>query len=53
MKPWLPPVLQAVGAAAVTVGAFLLSVWLGWVIGGVLLTAFGVAAERARDRGGR
>ena len=40
-------VLQIVGAVAVTAGCALIAPWLGLIVGGVLLTAFGVARERS------
>lgn len=39
--------LQIVGAIAVTVGCALLAPWIGFIVGGFLLTVFGVARERS------
>lgn len=39
----LSKVLQIAGAVAVTAGCGVLAVWLGLIVGGVLLLAFGVA----------
>lgn len=38
--------LQAAGALALIVGAFLVAPWVGFVIAGVCGLAFGIALER-------
>lgn len=38
-------VFELVGAALVTVGAFLLSIWLGFVVAGVALAVLGWLLE--------
>jgi len=38
--------LQIVGLVAITVGCAVLAPWLGLIVGGVLVTVFGVAWER-------
>lgn len=38
--------LEVLGAACVTVGAFLLAAWLGWVVAGVCLAGLGVLLGR-------
>lgn len=38
--------LQAGGVVALTVGAFTVGAWLGWMVAGAGLTVFGVALER-------
>ena len=40
-------VLQVVGAVAITAGCAVIAPWLGLIVGGVLLTLFGVARERS------
>ena len=41
--------LEVVGALFVVAGAFLVSVWLGLVVAGLLLITFGVAVERLEN----
>ena len=41
--------VQAAGLVCVTVGCWLLAVWLGLVVGGVLLLSVGIALEQ-RER---
>ena len=40
-------VLQIAGAVLVTAGCALIAPWLGLIVGGLLITAFGVARERS------
>ena len=39
-------VLQIAGAVLVTAGCALIAPWLGLIVGGLVITAFGVARER-------
>ena len=39
--------LQIAGAVVVTVGCMLIAPWLGLIVGGLIITAFGVARERS------
>ena len=47
MSKWLPSVLQIVGAGVFTAGVGLWNYVVGLVVGGALLTVFGVALERS------
>lgn len=38
--------LQASGLVALCVGAFSVGAWLGWMVAGAGVTAFGIALER-------
>lgn len=40
-------VLQIAGAVLLTAGCALIAPWLGLVVGGLIITAFGVARERS------
>ena len=40
-------VLQIAGAVLLTVGCALIAPWLGLIVGGLIITAFGVARERS------
>ena len=40
-------VLQIAGAVLVTAGCALIAPWLGLIVGGLIITAFGVALERS------
>ena len=40
-------VLQIAGAVLLTAGCALIAPWLGLIVGGLLITAFGVARERS------
>ena len=40
-------VLQIAGAVLVTAGCALIAPWLGLIVGGLVITAFGVARERS------
>ena len=40
-------VLQIAGAVLVTAGCALIAPWLGRIVGGLIITAFGVARERS------
>lgn len=44
----LATVLQVVGAVAVTIGVALIYLPAGLIVGGVLITVFGLAIERGR-----
>jgi hypothetical protein len=46
MSKLVGSVVQLVGAAAVTVGAFLVFAPAGWIVGGGLLVVIGVGLER-------
>lgn len=39
-------VLQIAGAVLLTAGCALIAPWLGLIVGGLIITAFGVARER-------
>lgn len=39
--------LQIAGAVVVTAGCALIAPWLGLIVGGLIITAFGVARERS------
>lgn len=39
-------IIQVGGLGALTVGAFAVGAWLGWMVGGAALILFGVALER-------
>jgi hypothetical protein len=41
-------VFQLIGLAAITTGAALIAPAAGFIVGGVLLTMFGIALERVR-----
>ena len=40
-------VLQIAGAVLLTAGCALIAAWLGLIVGGLIITAFGVARERS------
>ena len=40
-------VLQIAGAVLLTAGCALIAPWLGLIVGGLVITAFGVARERS------
>ena len=40
-------VLQIAGAVLLTAGCALIAPWLGIIVGGLIITAFGVARERS------
>jgi hypothetical protein len=40
-------VLQIAGAVLLTAGCALIAPWLGLIVGGLIITAFGVARERS------
>lgn len=44
--------LQLVGAACAVVGFFIIAVWLGFILTGLALTAYGVLLERDTLRRG-
>lgn len=48
MSKWLPSVLQVTGAGVFTVGVGLWNYVAGLIVGGALMTVFGVALERSR-----
>lgn len=39
-------ILEVVGALLIVAGAFLVHIWLGLIVAGLLLITFGVAVER-------
>lgn len=45
----LPTTLQVVGTTLVTIGVGLWSVPVAFVVAGVMVTTFGIAAERGTD----
>lgn len=46
MRRFVGPALQVVGAAVLAVGGFLVAPFVGVVVAGAALVAFGVALER-------
>jgi CHASE2 domain-containing sensor protein len=44
-------ILQLVGLALLSVGCFILAVWLGFIVTGILVLAYGIAQERGVNNG--